>query len=168
MDATLADLKASNSLSISETARKYGVGRSALSRRLNLKATSTAQYRDSTRLLNNTQERELLRYSRRLCERCLPPTPRIVANVAQELCGKTPSKNWATRFVARHKDQLDARYFNTLDLARHKADSKASYEYYFDILSARIKDMTYCPRICTTWMRKAFSLAGCRRHRECS
>jgi hypothetical protein len=145
MDATLADLKASNSLSISETARKYGVGRSALSRRLNLKATSTAQYRDSTRLLNNTQERELLRYSRRLCERCLPPTPRIVANVAQELCGKTPSKNWATRFVARHKDQLDARYLNTLDLARHKTDSRVSYEYYFDILSPRIKKYDVLP-----------------------
>lgn len=145
MGAALADLKSSNSLSISETARKYGVGRSALSRRFNLKATSTAQYHDSTRLLNNAQERELLKYIRRLCERCLPPTPRIVANIAQELCNKAPSKNWATRFVARHKDQLDARYLNTLDLARHKADSRASYEYYFDILSARIEEYDILP-----------------------
>jgi hypothetical protein len=97
------------------------------------------------RLLNNAQQRELPKYIRRLCERCLPPTPRIVANVAHQLCGKTPSKNWVTRFVARHKDQLDARYLNTLDLARHKADSKASYEYYFDILSARIKKYDILP-----------------------
>jgi len=107
MGAALADLKSSNSLSISETARKHGVGRSALSRRFNLKATSKAQYHDSTRLLNNAQERELLKYTRRLCEPSLPPAPRIVANIAQESCGKAPSKNWATRFVARHKDQLD-------------------------------------------------------------
>jgi Zn-dependent peptidase ImmA (M78 family) len=93
MDAALADLKPSNSLSISETARKYGVGRSALSRRFNLKATSTAQYHDFMRLLNNAQQRELPKYIIRLCERCLPTTPRIVANVAQGLCGKMPSKN---------------------------------------------------------------------------
>jgi hypothetical protein len=159
MDAALPDLKSSNSLSISEAARKYGVGRSALSRRFNLKATSTAQYHDSMRLLNNAQERELLKYIRRLCERCLPPTPRIVANVAQELCGKTPSKNWATRFVARHKDQLDARYLNTLDLARHKADSKASYEYYFDILSARIKKYDILPENMYNMDEKGFLIS---------
>ena len=145
MDAALADLKSSDSLSISEAARKHEVGRSALSRRFNRKATSAAQYHDSTRLLNNAQERELLKYIRSLCERCLPPTPKIVANIAQELCGKAPSKNWATRFVARNRDQLDARYLNTLDLARHKADSRASYEQYFDILNTRIKDYDILP-----------------------
>lgn len=145
MDAALADLRSSNGLSISAAAKKYGVGRSALSRRFNLKAASTAQYHDSTRLLNNAQEKELLKYIRRLCERCLPPTPKIVANIAQEICGKKPSKNWSTRFVARHKDQLDARYLNTLDLARHEADSRASYEHYFDILSARIKEYDILP-----------------------
>lgn len=145
MDAALADSKSSNSLSISETARKYGIGRPALSRRFNLKAASTAQYHDSTRLLNNAQERELLKHIRRLCERCLPATPRIVANIAQELCGKAPSKNWAMRFVARHKDQLDARYLNALDLARHKADSRARYVHYFDTLSARIKEYDILP-----------------------
>jgi hypothetical protein len=145
MDAALADLRSSNGLSISAAAKKYGVGRSALSRRFNLKAASTAQYHASTRLLNNAQEKELLKYIRRLCERCLPPTPRIVANIAQEICGEEPSKNWSTRFVARHKDQLDARYLNTLDLARHRADSKASYEHYFGVLSARIKKYDILP-----------------------
>jgi hypothetical protein len=159
MNAALADLKPSNSLSISETARKYGVGRSALSRRFNLKATSTARYRDSTRLLNNTQEIELMRYIRRLCERCLPPTPRIVANVAQELCSRTPSKNWATRFVARQNDQLDARYLNTLDLARHKTDSRFSYEYYFNILSARIKKYDILPEDVYNMDEKGFLIS---------
>jgi hypothetical protein len=73
--------------------KKYGVGRSALSRRFNLKATSTAQYHDFMRLLNNAQQRELPKYIIRLCKRCLLTTPRIVANVAQGLCGKMPSKN---------------------------------------------------------------------------
>jgi hypothetical protein len=111
MDAAPADSRSSIDLSISATAKKYCAGRSALSRSFNFKAASTAQYHDSTRLPNNAQEKELPKYIRRLCERCLPPTPRIVANIAQKICGKEPSKNWSTRFVARHKDQLDARYF---------------------------------------------------------
>ena len=145
MDAALADLRSSNDLSISAVAKKYGVGRSALSSRFNLKAASTAKYHDSTRLLNNAQEKELLKYIRKFCERCLPPMSRILANIAQEICGKKPSKNWSTRFVARHEDQLDARYLNTLDLARHKADYRASYEQYFDILSARLKEYNILP-----------------------
>jgi hypothetical protein len=49
------------------------------------------------------------------------------------LCGSEPGKNWSTGFKARHKDILDSRYLNAIDLARHKADSKASYEQYFTI-----------------------------------
>ena len=96
-------------------------------------------------MLNNAQEKELLKYIRRLYERCLPPTPRIVANIAQEICGEEPSKNWSTRFVARHRAQIDARYLNTLDLARHKADSRASYKYYFHVLGARMKEYDILP-----------------------
>lgn len=64
----------------------------------------------------------------------------MAANIAQEMCGKKPSKHCSTRFVARHRDQLDARYLNTLDLVRRKADSRASYGHYFDIPSARIRE----------------------------
>lgn len=45
-----------------------------------------AQVAESRRMLNNKQEEALINYIHYLCERCLPPTPRIVANVAQKLC----------------------------------------------------------------------------------
>jgi transposase-like protein len=156
MDAALADLESTENLPISEAARRHGVGRSALSRRFHHKATSKAQYHDSTRLLNNAQEKELLKYIRRLCERCLPPTPKILASIAGEICGKKPSKNWAARFVARHRAQLDARFLNTLDLARHKADSRASYEHYFDVLSAIIKNYDILPESMYNMDEKGF------------
>lgn len=60
MDATLADAEFAGDLAISEAARRHGVGRSALSKRFNHKATSKAKYHDSTRLLNNVEEKELL------------------------------------------------------------------------------------------------------------
>jgi hypothetical protein len=97
-------------------------------------------------LLNNVQEKELLKYNRRLCERCLLPTPKILASIAHEICGKKPSKNWAARFVARHRAQIDARYLNTLHLTRHKADSRTSYKHYFHVLSARIKEYDILPK----------------------
>jgi transposase-like protein len=162
MDAALAELESGDNRSISEAARKHGVGRSALSRRFNHKATSKAQHHYSTRLLNNAQEKELLKYIRRLCERCLPPTPKMLASIAQELCGKKPSKNWVARFVARHRAQLDARYLNTLDLARHKADSRASYEHYFDVLSARIKEYDILPENMYNMDEKGFLIGRFR------
>jgi len=39
-----------------------------------------------------------------------------------------------------HKDSLDSRYLNTLDLARYKADSKASYSQYFEIIGNKIEE----------------------------
>lgn len=75
-----------------------------------------------------------------LCERCLPPTPKIVANIAQGLCGRKLSGNWSSRFVARHKHRLDARYLNTIDLARHKADSRSNYEAYSAIIGQKVEE----------------------------
>lgn len=151
MDAALSDLKASCTLSISDGARRHGVTRSALSKRFHAKTSSRAQGAESRRMLDNQQENKLINYIQHLCERCLPPTPRIVANVAQQLCGKKLSKNWSSRFVARHKHRLDTRYFNTLDLARHEADSRASYEAYFSIISQKIEQYSIsADNICNT------------------
>jgi transposase-like protein len=140
MEAALADLRSSSSRNISSTAKKYGVTRSALSKRLHAKTFSSAQGAESRRVLNDKQEEELINYIHHLCERCLPPTPKIVANIAQELCGRKPSKNWSSRFVARHKHRLDARYLNTIDLARHRADSRSNYEAYFAIIGQKIEE----------------------------
>lgn len=134
MDLALAELRSSDGLKISDVAKKPGVTRSALSERFNAKTSSRAQGYESQRVLNDEQEGELINYIHHLCERCLPPIPKIVANIAQELCGRRLSKSWSSRFVARHKHKLDARYLNTIDFARHKADSRSNYEAYFTIV----------------------------------
>ena len=140
MEAALSDLRSSRSVNISDAARRHGVTRSALSKRFHAKTSSLAQGAESRRMLNDKQEEELINYIHHLCERCLPPTPKIVANVAQELCGRKLSRNWSSRFVARHKHRLDARYLNTIDLARHKADSRSNYEAYFAIIGQKVEE----------------------------
>ena len=140
MDAALSDLRSSDGLKISSIAEKHGVTRPALSKRVHAKTSSRARGYESQRMLNDKQEEELINYIHHLCERCLPPTPKIVANIAQELCGRRLSKSWSSRFVARHKHRLDARYLNTIDVARHRADSRSNYEAYFAIIGQKVEE----------------------------
>jgi transposase-like protein len=93
MDAALADLRSEDGLKISDVARKHRISRSALSKRIHAKTPSKARGYESQRMLSDKQEDELVNYIYHLCERCLPPTPKIVANIAQELCGRRLSKN---------------------------------------------------------------------------
>jgi len=137
MDAALAELRVSNAPNIAAAARRHGVDRSSLSRRFRKKTTSRADKVESDRLLNNQQEQQLISWIRRQCELCLPPTPRIVCNFAAQLAGRQPQKNWCSRFVKRHKDSLDSRYLNTLDLARHKADSREATVSTLRLLAIR-------------------------------
>ncbi|OQN95385.1 hypothetical protein B0A48_18633 [Cryoendolithus antarcticus] len=51
----------------------------------------------------------------------------------------TLRKNWSAKFRRRHHATLDTRYLNTLDLEKHKAESKASFQQYFDILQQKIQ-----------------------------
>jgi transposase-like protein len=60
MDAALSDLKSSDGLKISHIARKHGVTRSALSKRVHAKTSSRARGYESQRMLNDKQEEELV------------------------------------------------------------------------------------------------------------
>jgi transcriptional regulator with XRE-family HTH domain len=133
IDEAIAFLRSSDQLPIAEVARRFNVNKSTLSKRFQGKTGSLAKRAESNRLLSNKQELVLVEHIRRLSEWRLPPTPVMVTLWASFLCGSEPGKNWSTGFKARHKDILDSRYLNAIDLARHKADSKASYEQYFTI-----------------------------------
>jgi hypothetical protein len=140
MEAALRELASPGCPPIATVARKYGVNRSTLSRRFHTKTSSKASSDEEHRLLSNHQEDILIKYIGSLCEKCLPPTSRFVNNIAAELAGRPPSKNWCSRFVSRHRDKLDGRYLNTIDLSRHKADSRASYKQYFETIGRKIEE----------------------------
>jgi hypothetical protein len=80
----------------------------------------------------------LVKQINKLSEWCLPPTPLMVRAWAAALCGTVPGKNWAGAFGVRHKDELNCKYLNTIDLERHKADSEHSYRQYFAVLKETI------------------------------
>lgn len=67
-----------------------------------------------------------------------------------------PGKNWAAGFKARHKDLLNSSYFNTIDLARHKADSGPSYGHCFAVLKQDLDQYFILSQNCYTMDEKGF------------
>jgi hypothetical protein len=107
MDAAIAELQSSESPGIAATVRSHGIVRSTLRREWKGITTTRGQV---------GEEQQLLSHIRDLFDRCLPPTPAIVSEIASQLGGKAPGHNWCSRFVERHGDELDSHFLNSLDL----------------------------------------------------
>ena len=129
-----------------EIARKYGVDRSTLSRRHRGVCASRKQANDQQRHLNNAQELELVRYIDKLVKRGLPPTREMIRNFAAEIAQVYVGKNWADRFIERHKIHLISRWASGIDNNRHKADSAEKYKLFFELLEQKIEQYNIQPQ----------------------
>jgi len=93
IDEAIAFLRSSDKPNISEAAGRFKVERSVLSKHFHGERGSKAKANEMRQLLTNKQESELVNYIQRLCDWCLPPTPKMVTTWAMELCGQQPNKN---------------------------------------------------------------------------
>ena len=166
IDEALEDLRSSDHPNISATAKKYGVLRATLSYRFSGKTVSMERFRASQTLLNAHQERKLIQTIERLCQICLPPTANVVSNMASELAGRQVGPNWLSRFVHRHKDELDSRYLATLDLARHKAESRQMTERYFDTIEQKIEEYSITAENIYNMDEKGFMIGQLQKRRR--
>lgn len=141
----LKSLKPGERPNISKVAREYGVERSRLSKRYHGVQGSCASKTENMRLLNNTQEKQLLQYIEKLCTRGLPPTREMIRNFAAEIAHQEPGKHWVDRFVERHQIDLISRWTSGIDNKRHKADSAFKYALYFKLLDDKIKQYNIAP-----------------------
>ena len=123
IEAALADLALQDSPNYTATAKKFNVNRSTLSRRHRGVTVSIKEGRQTTSILSNQQEKELISYINKLTERGIPPTNAIIRVFAQDISKKKPGKNWAYRFVQAHQDKLQSRFLQGADLDRKKADN---------------------------------------------
>ena len=140
-----AALEALNSLELGESfkysdyAELYGCNRSTLSRRhRRVQGTCASKVQDD-RLLNTTQEKQLIKYINDLCERGLPPSRPMIRNFASQIAQKPCGKNWVDRFIARHSSEIISHWASGLDRNRHKADSAFKYTLYFELLKRKIE-----------------------------
>ena len=84
--------------------------------------------------LTNAQEEVLVRHINDLTDRGLPPTPRIVKNIAEEIAKTKLGLHWPTRFYHRHRDRLTSVYLRTIDHKRKVADNSQYFQEFFDLV----------------------------------
>jgi hypothetical protein len=146
IDAALQELTLDPSKKISTVAESHGVNRSTLSRRWRGVTKNKAEAYQDQRLLTLPQEKKLIQHINRLTDRGLPPTVSMVCNMAYEIGGREPGKSWSSRFTERNKSTLSSGYLQSIDRQRLKADSKASYRQYFDLLHSKIERYAIEPK----------------------
>jgi len=121
IDGALAEfdrLKAKGEpINLTEIAKSYGVERSTLSRRASGVTCSHEEYiSEQCRHLTNAQEKVLIKRINYLTDKALPPTPAMVTNMVEEICGHKVHKNWTSDFVQRHQNVLKSRYLRCITI----------------------------------------------------
>jgi hypothetical protein len=64
----------------------------------------------------------------------MPPTARIVRNLAEEIIGGSVGKNWTGDFVKRHKNRLTSLYLRNLDRQRVKSEYAPLFEQFYNMV----------------------------------
>ena len=90
----------------------------------------------SNKLLTNAQELVLIEHIRKLSDRGLHPTPRILENLVIELVRKPVGGRWIKRFQKRYENELTSVYLRNIDQSRHIVDNSRYFKYYFTLVRA--------------------------------
>ena len=88
------------------------------------------------KLLTTAQEETLITHINRLTDRGLPPTPKILENIAKELIKQQPGKKWVYRFCQRYEDCIKSRYLRAIDQQRQIADNSPYFQHFFNTVSS--------------------------------
>ena len=122
-------------LNYSEVARDLKLSRTLLMRRHKGETASRQEAISRTlKKLTNTKELALLLHIEKLTLQRTPPTPAVVRNIAQEICGQYIGHNWVTRFIKRHKSEINCVYLRYIDNLRVRAESVQSFEQFFELV----------------------------------
>ena len=135
IELAIAHLKRQEKPNIMGTAREYGLVESTLRRRFKGQIMSR-QAANSIHRQNLTlvQEEVLIGQINRLTDRGLPPTSRIVKNLAEEMIGHPVGKNWTGQFVKRYPDRLHSVYLRNIDKERTNAEYAPMFKQFYDLV----------------------------------
>lgn len=132
MEAALEYLDRQDKLNYTEAEKIFKISRWTLRRRYTGKCGSRQDANSNYRQkLNNVQEDTLLRYIDELTKRHMPPTKRIITNLAEEIIHGPVGKNWAGDFVKRHSERICSIYLKPIDHSRASAESAAVFEQFY-------------------------------------
>lgn len=126
----------------SSIAARHGVVRTTLSRHYarSIQAPRPPAARPDLSLLNEAQESVLMKRLDYMYSKKLYPTPCILHNMAKEIIGVLPSRNWATTFIKKHADKYKCIVVEGMERQRHAAEygpvlRDTSIWYFFSFLN---------------------------------
>jgi hypothetical protein len=70
----------------------------------------------------------------------------MVRNFAAQIAKEPVGDGWVMRFLKRHNAHCISRWTPGMDATRHRADSEAKYNLYFDLLYRKITQYNVEPR----------------------
>ena len=135
IQAAISDLKSQKIPNFTQTAENFNIQKTTLIRRFKGETVSNTEARSrNQKLLTNAQETVLIDYIRKLSDRGLQPTPKILENLAVEIIGHSVGGRWIERFQKRYENELASIYQRNIDQSRHIADNSRHFEHYFTIV----------------------------------
>jgi len=138
IETALADLALQKSFNYTATAKKFNINRSTLLQRHRSIIIFVKKSKQTTSILSNQQEKELIRYINKLIERSISSFNVMIRVFAYNISGKQPGKNWSYEFVRRHSDILQSKFLQDADLERKKVNNAYQYQLYFDLVNVFI------------------------------
>jgi hypothetical protein len=136
MELAIDALESSEALNYTAIAKQYNLGRTALARRHQGKTTSRAEATSIYRaLLTTAQEEQLIDQINKLTVRFMPPTSKMVKNMAEEIIGREVNKNWTAHFCKRHAARLKSLYLRNIDNQRAKSEYAPMVNHFFELVT---------------------------------
>ena len=135
IELAIAHLNRQDKPNIMGAAKEYQLVESTLRRRFKGQSVSR-QAANSIHRQNLTlaQEEVLIGQINRLTDRGLPPTSRIVKNLAEEMIGRPIGKNWTGQFVHRYQSRLQSLYLRNIDKDRMNAKYAPMFKQFYDLV----------------------------------
>ncbi len=136
--AAFADLALQDSFNYTATAKKFNINWIMLSWQHRDITISMKKSKQTTSILSNQQEKELIRYINKLIERDILFLNAMIRVFAYNISGKQSGKNWFYEFVQHHSDILQLKFLQEADLKRKKVNNAYQYQLYFDLVNVFI------------------------------
>jgi hypothetical protein len=147
-------LKSGESFSYRQLAKKYRISRTTLTNHHQRRRRTNEDAHKDQRLLHPRDEAELVKYIKSFTETHCPPTRQMIINFATPLCSWEPSDRWVSRLIHRHPNDLTTAWTTPMESTRHAADNCERYHLYFDLLTKKVKELTFSLRTPTIWTRR--------------
>ena len=136
IELACGELDQSDTPNLTDIARKHGIAPTTLRRRWKGQSGSRAEAAAIyLQRLSTIEEDALIALINSLTNRGIPPTTKLVKNMAEEMIKGSVEKNWVSGFTRRHQNKLTSLYLQNMNSQRVKAEYLPAFKHFYDLVS---------------------------------